>query len=77
MSNNVPGDSYNPPSAYAVDFEKFRFSDIPTDELFWLSDSPNSNTNTAHRKISETEGMNTKTRQISTFSISTITYQKI
>tara|TARA_R100000008_G_C3429485_1_gene88913 strand:- start:25 stop:258 length:234 start_codon:yes stop_codon:yes gene_type:complete len=77
MSNNLPQDMYDPPSSNAIDFEEYRFSDIPLDELFWLNKNPNSNENTAHRKHSDTEGMNTKTRLVSSFERSLKVYQKI
>ena len=61
----------------ALDFEEYRFSDIPTEELFWLNKNSNSNQNHAHRKISDFEGMDTKTRLISQFEKSLRVYQKI
>ena len=75
--NNLPEDMYNPPSAYATDFERYRFMDVPTDELFWLSNDPNPNNNVAHRKVSETEGLHTKSRQISVISKDAVVFQKI
>ena len=77
MSNNLPQDMYNPPSSTAVDFEEFRFSEVPMDELFWLNTSANYNENTAHRKINDTEGLNTKTRIVSNFLKESVVYQKI
>ena len=56
MSNNLPQDMYNPPSSSAIDFEEFRFSEVPMDELFWLNTNANPNENNAHGKISEVEG---------------------
>ena len=47
MSNNLPQDMYDPPSSSALDFEEYRFSDIPTEELFWLNKNSNSNQNHA------------------------------
>ena len=77
MSNNLPQDMYDPPSSTAIDFEEYRFSDIPLEEFFWLNKNSNSDENNAYRKISDTEGMNTKTRLISQFERSLIIYQKI
>ena len=77
MSNNLPQDMYNPPSSSAIDFEEFRFSEVPMDELFWLNTNDNSNENNAHRKISEVEGLNTKTRLVSNFAKESVVYQKI
>jgi hypothetical protein len=77
MSNNLPQDTYNPPSSTAIDFEEFRFSEVPMEELFWLNKSANPSENTAHRKISEVEGLNTKTRIISNFPKEAVVYQKI
>tara|TARA_Y100000593_G_C4152794_1_gene257928 strand:+ start:312 stop:545 length:234 start_codon:yes stop_codon:yes gene_type:complete len=77
MSNNLPQDMYNPPSSSAIDFEEFRFSEVPMDELFWLNKNVDSNKNTAHRKVSDTEGLNTKTRIVSNFLKESVVYQKI
>tara|TARA_R110002020_G_scaffold46024_5_gene131203 strand:- start:5157 stop:5390 length:234 start_codon:yes stop_codon:yes gene_type:complete len=77
MSNNLPQDMYNPPSSSAIDFEEFRFSEVPMDELFWLNTNANPNENNAHRKISEVEGLNTKTRLVSNFAKESVVYQKI
>ena len=41
MPNDPIKDSYNPPGL-STDFEYYRFSDIPVDELVWFSDNPNS-----------------------------------
>ena len=77
MSNNLPQDMYDPPSSTAIDFEEYRFSDIPLEELFWLNMNSHPDKNNAHRKIGDTEGMNTKTRLVSQFERSLKVYQKI
>jgi len=77
MSNNDPArDRYDPPKI-GTDFEQFRFSDINVHELFWFSDDTNSNINHAYRKINETQGQNTKTREIIYISKTAHSYQKI
>ena len=77
MSNNLPEDIYNPPSSTAIDFEEFRFSEVPMEELFWLNKNANYNQNTAHRKVSESEGINTKTQTLHNFHPRNTVFQKI
>lgn len=76
-TNNQANDRYNPPGTKSVDFEYFRFSDIPVGELFWLSDNPDSNKNHAYRKINENQGQDTKTRIIHNVDRKTHSYQKV
>jgi hypothetical protein len=77
MPNDPANDRYNPQGIGSTDFDYFRFSDLPMEELFWLSDDTSSPKNTAYRKISETQGQNTKTREIFTMDGKAHTYQKI
>ena len=77
MSNNTAGDLYNPPSALTTDFDEMRFSDVPTDEIFWPNNSVNPNENVAHRKLSDTTAMHTKSRQIVMMESRALVYQKI
>ena len=48
----------------SADFDSMKYEDIEDDDLFWFSDSPNSDENVAFRKIDETSSMNTRTRQV-------------
>ena len=48
----------------STDFDSMNYEDIEDDDLFWFSDSPNSDENVAFRKINETSSMNTRTRQV-------------
>ncbi|MBC8428176.1 MAG: hypothetical protein H8D94_01760 [Candidatus Pelagibacter sp.] len=75
--NNQAQDRYNPPPMNQNDFESYKFVDIPIDELFWLNTSNRSSSNNAYRKINESEGMNTKTREIKSFDRHTPAFQKL
>jgi hypothetical protein len=75
--NNQAQDRYNPPSMNKRDFEPYKFTDIPTDELFWLNTALNSSSNHAYRKINDNQAMDTKTRKIITLERFTPTFQKI
>ena len=75
--NDIVGDSYNPPGTSSSDFESMKFNDIDVDELFWLNENPNGDLNNVHRKISETESMNLRTREIDEVSSNIVIYQKI
>ena len=75
--NNPAQDRYNPRGVNSPDFEYFRFSEVPTGELVWFSDDPDSNLNHAHRKLTETTVMDTKTQVIQEVSARAHSYQKI
>ena len=75
MPNNQVEDRYNPPSATAIDFDELRFMDVPVHDLFWMNKSRGDNP--AHRKVDETSGMNTKTREVETYNNDTVVYLKI
>ena len=47
-----------------ADFDVMNYEDVEDDDLFWFSNSPNSDDNAAFRKQDEISAMNTKTRQI-------------
>ena len=77
MGNNPAQDRYNPKGVTSPDFEYFKFSEVPTGELVWFSDNPNSNLNHAHRKLTETTAMDTKTQTIHNIATNAHSYQKI
>ena len=70
--NDIAQDNVNPPSP-GNEFDETKFSEIDIDDLFWTR-STNSNDNPAYRKISETEGGNTKTRISYTFNYNQVVY---
>ena len=73
--NNPANDRYNPPGNLSDDFEKFRFSELEMDELFWQTNQPGDNI--PWRKVNDTEGMNLKTRTTYNFNPNTILWQKV
>ena len=75
MSNDPAQDRYDPPSSMVTDFDELRFMDVPVYDLFWMNKSRGDNP--AHRKVDETSGMNTKTREVETYNNDTVVYQKI
>tara|TARA_Y100000593_G_scaffold9906_1_gene17946 strand:+ start:2821 stop:3054 length:234 start_codon:yes stop_codon:yes gene_type:complete len=77
MPNNQAEDRYNPPSSTDIDFDQLKFRDVPEEELYWPNNTLNWKSNTAHRKIDENTGMNTKTREVVSVPLDTIVYQKI
>ena len=60
-TNNPANDAYNPPGNLSQDFERFKFGELEVDDLFWFQDN-NSDSNVPHRKMSENQGMNLRTR---------------
>ena len=76
MPKNDPiNDRYNPPGLTSADFERFTFGEIEVDELFWQTNRPKETD--PWRKVSQTEGMNLKTRSTHNFEMKTKVYQKI
>ena len=76
MSKNDPAnDRYNPPGLGNNDFDKFTFSDIDVDSLFWQTNIPGSD-NIPWRKISETKAMNLRKRTTHNFNKRAIVWQK-
>ena len=60
------------------EFESQVYEDIEEDDLFWLTNSQNSNVNHAHRKIDNSSALNTRTRELKTGLRANITvYQQI
>ena len=72
--NDPANDKYNPPGNLSHDFEKFKFSDLELNELFWQTNQPGDNI--PWRKISATQGMNLKARTNHSFNLNTIVWQK-
>lgn len=76
-TNNQANDRYNPPGTKSVDFEYFRFSEVPVGELVWFSDDPNPDLNHAYRKLDEGKAMDTKTQTVHSIDRKAHSYQKI
>ena len=74
--NNPTGDYFNPPSNLSQDFEEYNFSDLEVDELFWQTNKPKEE-HIPWRKVSQTQGMNLKTRTSHNFQPKTKVFQKI
>ena len=70
--NDIAQDNVNPPSV-GNEFDETKFSEIEVDDLFWPH-AVNADDNPAYRKISETEGGNTKTRISYTFNQNQVVY---
>ena len=67
-SNNQAQDRYNPPGTTQADWETDTFSSLDVGDLFWLNQNPNGDINVVHRKISEHEGQQLKTRTVNKFN---------
>jgi hypothetical protein len=74
-TNDPANDRYNPPGNLSQDFDKFKFSEIGLDELFWQTNQPGENI--AWRKVSETQAMNLRKRTNHNFNPNTVVWQKI
>ena len=74
-TNDPANDRYNPPGNLSQDFDKFKFSEIGLDELFWQTNQPGENI--PWRKVSETQGMNLRKRTNHNFNPNTVVWQKI
>ena len=73
--NNQAEDRYNPPGNLSEDFEKFKFSELEMDELFWQTNQPGDNI--PWRKVSDTQGRNLKAQTDHNFNPNTIVWQKV
>ena len=73
--NNPAEDRYNPPGNLSQDFEKFKFSELENDELFWQTNQPGENI--PWRKVSQTEGTNLRTQTTHNFRADTKVFQRI
>ena len=74
-TNDPANDRYNPPGNLSQDFERYKFSELEIDELFWQSNQPG--TNIPWRKVSATQGRNLKAESDHTFNLNTIVWQKV
>jgi len=74
-TNDPANDRYNPPGNLSEDFEKFRFSELENDDLFWQTNQPGENI--PWRKVSPTQGMNLRAKTSHNFNPNTIVWQKI
>ena len=73
--NNQAKDRYNPPGNLSEDFEKFKFSDLELNELFWQTNQPGDNI--PWRKVSVTQGRNLKAQTDHNFNPNTVVWQKV
>jgi len=73
--NNQAEDRYNPPGVSDNDFESMKFSEVESDDLFWLKNI-SGNGNPPYRKIDDDSGGNTKTRVERSFNSNDIVYQR-
>jgi hypothetical protein len=74
-TNDQANDRYNPPGNLSDDFEKFKFSELEDNELFWQTNIPGNNI--PWRKVSQTQGRNLKAETNHNFKPNTIVWQKI
>ena len=74
-TNDPANDRYNPPGNLSQDFDRYKFSELEIDELFWQSNQPG--TNIPWRKVSATQGRNLKAESDHTFNLNTIVWQKV
>ena len=72
---NQANDRYNPPGNMSEDFQKFKFSELEMDELFWQSNQPGDNI--PWRKVSQTQGRNLKAQTDHNFNPNTVVWQKV
>ena len=74
-TNDQANDRYNPPGNLSDDFEKFKFSELEQEELFWQTNIPGNNI--PWRKVSQTQGRNLKAQSNHNFKPNTVVWQKI
>ena len=72
--NNTAEDRYNPHGNLSHDFERFKFSDLEVNDLFWQTNQPGDNI--PWRKDSLTQGKNLKKQTLHNFNANTIVWQK-
>ena len=72
--NNPANDRYNPPGNLSEDFEKFKFSELEVNDLFWQSNQPGDNI--PWRKVNQTQGRNLKAQSDHNFNQNTVVWQK-
>ena len=74
-TNDPTNDTYNPPGNLSEDFDKFKFTELDIDELFWQTNQPGDNI--PWRKISVTQARNLKAQTNHNFKPNTVVWQKI
>ena len=72
--NDQANDRYNPPGNLSQDFEKFKFSDLEVNDLFWQTNQPG--VNIPWRKVNQKQGRNLKAETNHNFKSNTIVWQK-
>ena len=76
MATNDPTqDRYNPPGNLSHDFEKYKFSELELNELFWQSNMPGDNI--PWRKLNENQATNIKAKTTHNFNPRTVVFQKV
>ena len=73
-TNDPVNDRYNPPGNLSDDFEKFKFSDLEVNDLFWQTNQPG--VNIPWRKVNQKQGRNLKAETNHNFNPNTIVWQK-
>ena len=73
-TNDPTQDTYNPPGNMSEDFEKFKFSELEVNDLFWQTNQPG--VNIPWRKINQTQGRNLKAETDHNFNPNTVVWQK-
>ena len=74
-TNDPVNDRYQPPGNLSHDFERFKFSELEDQELFWQTNQPGDNI--PWRKISPTQGTNIKANTTHNFNPNTVVWQKV
>ena len=74
-TNDPANDRYNPPGNLSEDFEKFKFSELEVDELFWQTNQPGDNI--PWRKVNATQAKNLKAESIHNFDVNATVFQKV
>ena len=72
--NDPANDRYNPPGNLSHDFEKYKFSELEDNELFWQTNQPGDNI--PWRKVGATQGRNLKAQSNHNFKPNTVVWQK-
>ena len=74
-ANNQAQDRYNAPGTSEPDFEKFTFSELEENELFWFDTNPDGNVNVVHRKVGN-QGLHLKTQTLVNIDRNRKVYQR-
>ena len=74
-TNDQANDRYNPPGNLSQDFEKYKFSELNIDELFWQSNQPGDNI--PWRKVNENQATYLKAQTNHNFNPNTVVWQKV